>query len=118
MISAIKTIRDLLIADPIVNGIVGNDVYPLLNPEDSTLPSITLQRLQTDPENVLKGAAPLNANHVIASIWCAKYQDALTLRDAARAVLETNGLLLEQETEDYDPVVRTYRISQQWLIWT
>lgn len=116
--SAIKTVAGWLLADPAIAKLVGDGVYPYLIPEGRKLPVIVIQRISTVPQNCLQGFAGLDLNTLLVDVYSTDEPTALKVRDAARANLDTNGLVMENESEDYDPNMRSWRLSMQWQIWT
>lgn len=109
-------LQELLVQDAGVRPIVISRVFPLLLPEGATLPAVLLQPIVNKPFNALDGWAGLDLAHVIVDSLATTYQKATQLRDAARVCLNAAGLTMQEETEDYDEPARTYRISQQWLV--
>lgn len=114
---ALQQVRTWLIADSDIRRLVKDRVFYLAIPEGIALPAITLQRLSTTPVNSLNGYLGLDGNVVTLDAWCLTYAQSLLVRDAARKCLQTNGIVMQSESEDYDSITRTFRISQQWQIW-
>lgn len=116
---AVKTIRDALVADAGVTALVGARISPLIKAQAITLPAITLQRSGTTPQNHLRGHAGVDDNRVQLDAWASTYDLARQVAAAARAALQAAGHFCESELpDDYDPETETYRVIQEWSVWT
>lgn len=113
---ALKYVRDTLIADPAVSAIVGSRIFPVLLPEGTVPPMISLHRISATPENSLTGFAGLDVTVVAIDCWAANYQGLLALRDAVRTRMQAAGWIMATEVEEYDNQVRIYHVSQHWNI--
>jgi hypothetical protein len=114
----IKTVRDLLVADSAVTALVGARVSPQFKDQAEALPCVTLVLVSVVPQNHLGGAPTLDQNQVQVDSWAATYAAARGVADACRAALETAGLKMENEFEDYDQEADEYRVSQDFTVWT
>ncbi|HWG77822.1 MAG TPA: DUF3168 domain-containing protein [Steroidobacteraceae bacterium] len=115
----LTALRALLLADAGVRPLVGaSRVYFLTAPEGAPAPYIVLQPLQTQPVNALDGWAGLDLSAVLIDSYGVDFTSTKALGAAARTCLQAQQILMQQETEDYDNPTRTFRVSQQWQIWT
>jgi hypothetical protein len=113
----LSDLQALLSGDATVTAICSARVYPILIPEDAIFPAVVLNVLKNQPMNALDGYSGLDLAHVMVDSLAVSYRDARRLRDAVRASLQAAQLIMTEETEDYEDVIRTYRISQQWDVW-
>jgi hypothetical protein len=118
---AVKTLGDVLRGDAAVTALVpAARITPLLRPQAITVPAITLQRIDTTPQNHLRGWAQLDASDVQIDIWAATYAACKAIAAACQAAINTAGYIRTAEYDntdaDVDPVL--YRITQSYLVWT
>lgn len=116
---AVATLRALLVADAGVGTLVSDDnINPVKRPQSYAAPAIVMERLSLTPINGLRGSEGLDGSRVLVDCLTTSYTTARALAAAVRAALEAGGALLENEQDDYDPQTETFRVSQQWFIWT
>jgi hypothetical protein len=114
----ISTVRDILVADGTVAGLVGARVSPLVRSQDEPVPAITLALLAVNPFTTLDDPPNLDSNIVQVNCWAATYDAAQTLSAACRAALETAGLSMRGQSERYEPAVDEYLVALEFLIFT
>lgn len=86
--SVVSIIRDLLIADPTVFGIVADRVYPMQMPDAPTFPLVVIFRVGGATEYDLQGDAGIEQARVQIDMYTdAGYTALDTLRKAVRAVI-------------------------------
>ncbi len=111
--------RDLLVADVTVSGLVATRVYPMQMPQGATLPAITYQRVATTPHDDLE----LTQNHewvrVQVDCWAANYAGAKALAVAVRAALQVTPVYAQllMELDDHEPEEKLYRVIQDFRVW-
>lgn len=116
---AIATMRAILVADAGVGALVADDnINPVKRPQSYDAPAVVMERLSLTPTNSLRGSDGLDGNRVLLDCLTTSYTTARALAAAVRAALEAGGALLEDEKDDYDSQTETFRVSQQWFIWT
>ena len=114
----ITTVRNILVAAGGVTALVDQRISPLIRAQDEVLPCITLTLVTTVPFNHLHGRPSLDENRVQVDSWAETYADARAVAYACREALESAGLVMSSETEDSEPDVNEYRVTQDWLLWT
>ena len=115
---ALKTVRDVLVADGSVTALVGQRVSPVTRAQDTTLPCVVLTLVGLAPMNHLNGAPNLDANRVQVDVFAETYTSARAVADACRTSLETAGHKMESEYDNFEPDVSEHRITQDFLVWT
>lgn len=110
-------LQGLLAADKNVTALCAARIYPVLVPESATFPAVVLNVLKNQPMNALDGWAGLDLAHVMVELHAENYRDVKRLRDAVRASLQASQLIMVEETESYEEIIRTFTISQQWDVW-
>jgi hypothetical protein len=115
---AVKTVRDILVADVSVTALVGQRISPTTRAQDTTLPCVVLSLISVVPTNHLNGAPTLDANRVQLDVFAETYASARAVADACRASLETAGVAMDNEIDDFEPDVSEHRITQDFMVWT
>lgn len=113
---AVKQVVEWLLADSDIVTYVGARVRPVVLAEDDVMPAISVHTISDSPFNTLEGSAGLDLVAVIVNYWSLTHSEAQALKSAGRACLEASGVVMLDETEDYDSAVRQYRVSQQWNV--
>lgn len=116
--SALKQVRDLLVADSAVVALVSQRISPLVRSQNEPLPSITLSLVSVVPMNHVAGAPTLDQARVQIDSWGTSYAEVRSVADAVRAALEAAGLVMESEFDGFEPDVDEYRVTQDFYIWT
>jgi hypothetical protein len=121
MADAETNINTILTADAEVKRIVNTRIYPLVMPQDPTLPAVTYQRMSNNPVNHLRGASGLMNPHVIINLWGMNYHDvkdlAYAVRKAMDAAIATMPTVLTNEIDGFEPDVNLFVISQDYSCW-
>jgi hypothetical protein len=117
MADPFEPIRQALLAAAPVTAIVGDRIEPLKKPQAGAEPSISLQLVETDPENHLQGHAGLDAARVRIECWHPTYDGALDLMNKARTAVAVADRVCVDELRDYDFEVKLYRFDLDFLVW-
>lgn len=117
---AVKTVRDILMADATVTSLVADRISPLVMSQEITYPAITLERFDLQPSNALGGDAALDKNIVEVDTFAETYALAREIADAVRAALAAAAVQLVREQDHFEstPLPGAYRIEQQFLVFT
>lgn len=113
-------LRNHLIADDGVKALVDTKVFPLVIPQGTELPCITLQRLRSYPANTLRGASGLEHLDFEISTWGVEYADAKDVAIAVRAAIPTDGPWaghLRYDTDIYEYNGPYYRVMMRYNFW-
>lgn len=101
-----QALRQLLLSDPTVSGLIGTRIYPLVIPQDAQLPAIAYQKISGVQVHTHTGAH--KPERMLVQLTCAAktYSDIKTLQDALRNALDgkvVNGMaiLVENVLDDY-----------------
>lgn len=99
---------------------VGSRIYPVVMPQDPTLPAITYQRIASEPVNTLEGYAGLENVHISVMSWATGYLTAKELAEDVHVAL--NGAtafkaLLVSDLDGFDPDVNLYVAAQDYSCW-
>lgn len=117
-------LRDKLLADGTVSGLVGTRIYPVVLPQGVTYPAIAYSRVSGERLHHLGGASGRGLPRISFSMWGRTYTEAYSVADAVRHVLDGfNGLLttikasvlIENEMDDYDDTVQKHRVNQDYF---
>ncbi len=84
----VKDIAELLRADPSITALIGSRVFPLIVPEDGSLPCIVLSRLALRSEYTLDG--PAASGKLVMQVDCIaqEYAEAKQIEHAVRTKLD------------------------------
>ena len=118
-------LRARLAADGAVAALVSTRIYPLVLPQNPTLPAVTFSRVSGLRLHDIAGAAGRGMPRISFSSWAETYTGAQTLAAAVRASL--NGFIgvlatisavvrLENEIDLYEDETFVYRILQDYII--
>ena len=118
---SVKMIKDILAGNTAVTALVSDRVFPLVRPQNLTLPAITLQRVISTPANIINRAvAPIDHDRLQLDAWDATYAGARALADACRSAINQAGYTLETELDDFNEgaaLSGVYRIIQEYSVW-
>jgi len=120
-------INAILLADPGVAAVVASRIYPVVMPEDPTLPAITYQRIDGPRETSLDLDSSLAHPRIQVSAWGNAYADVKNAADAVREALNgfsgtiagftIQGIVIESDNDLYDPQTRTYHVATDFEVW-
>lgn len=110
-------LRDRLVADATVLGLVSSRVYPLQLPQTPTYPAISYQRISNTAQN---GSTAIRESRWQVNCWASTYAGAVSLAEATKSaveefsdVSETPGIKMGRvvnELDDFDPETEAYRV--------
>lgn len=125
-----SAIRDLLLANPTVSGLVdGFRVHHQRLPQDQVDPSIVYNRISDIEDYNMAGSSGLVTIRMQVDAWAQDSDLAANLSNAARDVLtgargvigtdqvDVNGVFVIGGRDDYDEVTKLYRASRDYNIW-
>jgi hypothetical protein len=120
---AVKSIRDILIADPSVVSIVGADdqarISPLMRPQDEALPSVVITEA-VEALNTLTGTAGIDHCTYTVDSYATTYAGAHELAGVCRAAVEAAGGLMISEQDNFDASAELSGIcsvTQDFSLW-
>ena len=127
-----KALHSRLASVAAVNDIVGARKYPLVLPQNPTLPAITYRRLSGEREEGMVASYGLAHPRIEINCWETTYTKVKALASAVHTALnraswteDTVSVLdgvIESEMDDYDEELsdsyrRVYRVIQDWILW-
>jgi hypothetical protein len=119
-----QAVRDVLVADPTVAGLVAGRVYPGLIPPRAAFPAIVFTVVSQVPEETFEGTAAtaLVDSRVQIDCYAKSYDDAQKLAEAVDdALTELDDQLLRVVRLDsrdlFDDELLLHRVSTDFSVW-
>lgn len=116
-----------LIADSGVAALVATRIYPLLVPQDATLPALAYQRISGPRDHAHTGATGLAFARMQLTYVAASYNEAKSLGEAVRAAMDglkgsmgavtVGACLLDNERDDWATAFEKPVVRHDYLIW-
>jgi hypothetical protein len=112
-------LRALIIGDSAVNAMVGDRVYPLLLPQQPTLPAIAYQRISSSHVHSHSGVSGYCTARVQFACYAQSFAEAASLGDKLRAAIDAwagvqgatsfAGILLLDERDAFEEEALSFR---------
>lgn len=116
-----------LVNDSGVAALVSTRVYPLLVPQDTTLPAIAYQRISGPRDHTHSGASGLALARMQVSCLGNSYGQAKQVSEAVRAALDglrgslgavsADAVFLDNERDEWSTAFEEAVVQQDYLIW-
>jgi hypothetical protein len=116
-----------LCADSSVAALVSTRIYPLLVPQDATLPALAYQRISGPRDHAHTGATGLALARMQLTYVAASYEDTKSLAEAVRAAMDglrgsmgavqVGSCMLDNEQDDWATVFEKPVVRHDYLIW-
>lgn len=102
-----------------LKGLVDNRVYPLVMPQNPTLPAVVYSRVGNSPEYTLSCPATLDQHTFQFDVYAKTYLGAVTLAAQVRTALEQSAMkgTLQTTLDFYEDDVDLYRVSTDFYLW-
>lgn len=99
--------------------LVSNRCYPMVMPQNPTLPAIVYTRVASSPQNVLEGGSTIDQIRVQVDSYATTYSAAKSLAVSIRSAMETATFkgTLQTDQDFFEPDVKHYRITQDFYVW-
>jgi hypothetical protein len=113
-------IYSLLASNPTIKQRINTRIYPVVMPQDVTLPAISYQRIASGPENTMTGFSGLKQSNVIINAWARTYDEAKQIAAEIHAAMETAtefDNVLINEMDGFDQDVNLYVVSHDYSCW-
>ena len=113
-------IYSLLIADTTIAAKLSQRVYPLIMPQNPTLPAVTYQRIASQPVYSLSGYANLDNAKILINSWGTGYEVVKELAADVHSAMDRAGsfkAILTNDLDGYDEDVKLYVVSQNYSCW-
>lgn len=118
---AVQQALAILLNDATVSGLVAARVFPLILPQETQVPAITLRRITLTPTNHLAGDAGLDNARLQVDSLDVTYAGARAVADAVRAAMNTAGVQMTNEIDvepSLLPVGIANQIIQEFQVWS
>ena len=120
-------LHDLLLANPVLQSLIAERMYPLVWADVPTFPLCTFQRISTSTQSVLSGPINFVTCRMQYDSWGHRYSDVKDVSAALNNVLNgytgtlPNGTrvldcVLDTSFDLYDSVALAYRVSSDYLV--
>jgi len=119
-VSVESEIVTLLAADGGVSALVVARIYPLILPQDPTLPAITYARVTTSRIYSSEGYSNLDNAMIQVDCWASTYAGAKALGTAVLSAMDgssTFSAVLIDERDMFEDDVEIYRVSMDFSTW-
>lgn len=125
-------LRTALVASTAVTSVIGSRIYPVLAPASAALPFVTWRRSGIERSQTLSGPMGMPRVSVEYSIYGTTYEQARSVADAMRVVLDGYGgtadnttvkqTSLEDESDDFVTLAGAdlppvYQVTQRYDLW-
>lgn len=121
-------LRDYLLADPTVSGLVGGyRIHHARLPQDQVEPSVVYTKVSETGDYHLQGDSGLGQLRMQIDSWAQDSDSATVLANAvydrltgAKDVVDSvniKGVFLANGRDDYDSLTQLFRISRDFIIW-
>lgn len=118
---AVQQALAILLNDTTVSGLVAARIFPLILPQETQVPAITLRRITMTPTNHLTGDAGLDNARLQVDSLDVTYAGARAVADAVRAAMNTAGVQMTNEIDvepSLLPVGIANQIIQEFQVWS
>jgi hypothetical protein len=122
-----EAVASILIADPVVSGMIGPRIYQHKLAQNSQLPALTYQLIDDPSENSHDGASGLAKARLQIDCWGSTKSDATALAVAVKGALVgvkrysagvlIGSILKISEMSMFDPDVRLRRRLIDFAVW-
>ncbi len=120
-------LQQLITASSDFSAIAADRLYPVLLPEESSLPAATYQRISTRALYDLENRVDVTQIRIQFDTWAERYTDAKSLMEAINGVIDNFageladgdrvfGIQLYSSNDLYENDARLYRVSNDYLI--
>jgi len=116
-----------LTTDAGVVALVGSRVYPLVVPQDATLPAIAYQQISGPRDHTHSGPSGLVRARMQLTFVGSSYSEAKAVADAARAALDgfagqmgsvtVGGAFLDNERDQWSQGFELPNVQQDYMVW-
>ena len=113
-------IYTLLSGDALIAALVATRIYPVILPQDVTLPAISYSRVSGGQVNSFDGYSDLENPRIQIDVWGETYASVQALAALVHTVMDgatTFGALLESDMDFYEDDTLIYRVSMDFSVW-
>ena len=127
-----KLLTTLMEADTTIEGLVGTRIFPMVVPQDTTMPCITYQKISGNWQVQISGPHNMSQERFQINCWATTYAGAKALAEAVRAEfsgydtgnasVSVHIITLENETDTINENAdvrgsRRYGRMMDFLVW-
>lgn len=105
-----------LSADPGVTALVGDDVYNLRVPEETTTPFVWFQTVAGTAYNVLNGAPSIERKLIQVNCIGRTPDQAQSVAEAVKTALQGYTGYMNTESHDYTEETQEHRVRLDWAV--
>jgi hypothetical protein len=120
MIQLEPLIIEHLKANVAVAAIAGTQIYPILIPQNTALPAVTIQRISGGQQNTLGGYNGMERPRIQVDCWATSYTTAKKLGAAIRLAMNSSSEFkagCESDLDEYDDDSKTFQVSLDFYVW-
>lgn len=113
-------IYSTLTNDANTSGLVSTRVYPVIAPQDVTVPYVVYRRIIGDSVNDLAGEIGTTRGRFQIDVYADQYSTAKTLAGYVKAAMKASSLrsrILDDQDFDKELDTNLYRVSMDFQIW-
>ena len=112
-----ERLRDHLAADSGLSGTIGTRIFPLLMPQEPTLPALVYTRISGPRDNTHDGPSGLVSTRIQISCWATSYKTAKQTADLVRlALADFEKSTLDNELDFYEPDTKLFSVPLDFMI--
>jgi hypothetical protein len=103
-----------------LKSLVGNRVYPLVAPQNVTLPFIIYTRISNTPQNVIEGGSTIDQVRIQVDTYASTYDGVKTTSLQVRDAMISSSAFkasMQMEQDFFETEVDYYRVSQDFYVW-
>lgn len=102
-----------------LKSLASNRVYPMVLPQNPTMPAIVYTLISKNSENRLEGSASLRQARMQIDTYAKTYSAVKILAASVLNAMETASFkgTLQTERDLYEADVKLYRVTQDFYIW-
>jgi hypothetical protein len=125
--SIVEALRDYVLADSTISGLIGSRMYAAILPQHPTMPAITYQIISGDSVISHDGSSGLENPTIQIDCWADTYSQMDALFNAVRKRLnvasgtflgvEVQGVFLLRKRDLYDDEAKLYRRTADYDVW-
>jgi hypothetical protein len=99
---------------------VSTRIYPMMMPQNVTLPAISYQRISNAPQYSMSGPCGMDNPRIQVDVWTTGYGAAKAIGDQVRKAMNTATAFKAVQLSDQDmfePDLEIYRVSMDFSCW-
>lgn len=113
-------IYTVLTGNATVETLVNTRIYPVVMPQNASLPAITYHETANNPVNYLGGKTGLENPHIAINCWATAYDQANDVAKAVNVAMDgarTFRAVMINQVDVFDPEVNIFAKAQLYSCW-